>query len=76
MSDGEAEEPLLNVSVDVPTEARQEDPEQEENVPNSLQRSLYRNPREAIKWLESEGVKKLGTFRVQVSLIARLPRCL
>ena len=65
----ESEEPLLTVSVDLPPESNdaQEDP-QPVSVDNArtLQQALYRNPREAIKWLEKEGVKKLGTFRVQV----------
>ena len=65
----DAEEPLLTVSVDLPPEANgtQDGPDPEEiGNAKTLQQALYRNPREAIKWLEKEGVKKLGTFRVQV----------
>ena len=68
MDNEDAEEPLLTVSVDLPTEPDQaHDAPQPESIDNAktLQRALYRNPREAIKWLEKEGVKKLGTFRVQ-----------
>ena len=64
----ESEEPLLTVSVDLPPESSgAQDGPQPADVGNSrtLQQALYRNPREAIKWLEKEGVKKLGTFRVQ-----------
>ena len=37
-----------------------------QEVQGKFQQSLYTHPREAIKWLEKNGVKKLGTFRVKV----------
>lgn len=67
MTREEASEPLLSVSVDVPINSSPDQESSQPDAPRSLQKSLYRNPREAIKWLESEGVKKLGTFQVQVS---------
>ena len=77
MGHEESEEPLLTVSVDLPPESSDAlDGPRPEEVGNAktLQQALYRNPREAIKWLEKEGVKKLGTFRVQVrDLRAKLP---
>lgn len=68
MGRDEANEPLLTVSVDSQAEPQRGADDAEPDDALSLQRLLYHNPREAIKWLEGEGVKKLGTFRVQASL--------
>lgn len=73
MSDREAREPLLSVSVDVPADAAEISGSQDNERSQSIQRNLFRNPREAIKRLEG-GVKKLGTFRVQVDLCLVLTR--
>jgi len=57
MADGENTEPLLSVSIDVPLDGGDTGGE---NVGGTitLQQALYRNPREAIKWLESKGICK------------------
>ncbi len=47
-------EPLLSVSVDVPVEGGDVGGG-ELGGARTVQEAFYRNPREAIKWLESEG---------------------
>ena len=58
-------QPLLGVSVQ-PTEEGGSSSQVTQEVQAKFQQSLYTHPRAAIKWLEKNGVKKLGTFRVKV----------
>ena len=58
-------QPLLGVSVQ-PNEEGGSSSQVAQEVETKFQQSLYTHPREAIKWLERNGVKKLGTFRVKV----------
>jgi len=58
--DGNSLEPLLSVSVDVPEvggdgDAGGETANGEVGKGTTVQEALYRNPREAIKWLEGKG---------------------
>ena len=73
--DGGSLEPLLSVSVDVPdvtdtAEAQDRQIQDDAGEKTTVQKALYRNPREAIKWLESEGTCRNvhAPFPVQSSL--------
>lgn len=59
MDDGENTEALLSVSVDVPLDGGDTGGEVGGGT-MTLQKALYRNPREAIKWLESKGICKFS----------------
>ena len=61
----DSSEPLVGVSVShgFEDELRQEGMHE---ITRNLQRSLYRHPREAIKYISERGVTKLGTFTVEV----------
>ena len=82
---GESLEPLLSVSVDVPdvtdTEDIQNQPRQNDvGAKKSVQKALYRDPREAIKWLESEGTHVTNCMPISVchtaALFERLKRAM
>ena len=73
MPDDSSTTPLLQVAVQGDRNSpaghlHEAAPVVEQEITHDLQRCLYRHPREAIRHLENKGVKKLGSFQVQVSL--------